>query len=535
MDAVARIAEMLKDASPHKRIAAAVVLGELKIKDGKVIANLCELARDPIDAYASAAADALGQIGSVRALPALLDALDRGGEVGRAASRAITALGADALPAIRERLGNAAPSVRATLSQLLPAVGGRDSFALTLDGLYGQPWDAANRVALAVRQELKSASPADRKAMRAAAEKFLGLKPTRASEVALRAGLKILGFLDLPETAEVLLRYLGGRHPPPVRVEAATALRFALSAGPSKRAVRRLMELLADADPLVVRAARDTLTTLPIGAEQAGELAELTAAKDLEVARWAIARLGALGAKPAAMALLDVAIRGDRARAQAAAVALGSLPGGEKFLVDALVRTKSEAAALVVAEALHPLVKKLGRPAINRLRAAGAAALAAGAGLGRRKLEPVRDVDPTGWATVLRARALALGRRQPERAAEIYGILGRSSHGSPEDRYALARLLLVRSPLSPLPAARAQDPSLDEIARLADDGFAVARTLAKDTSLSDAARYYVGFHFAERPSPEARAVGVALLEALADKGAKSKFAKAAKNKLALLD
>ena len=47
-------------------------------------------------------------------------------------------------------------------------------------------------------------------------------------------------------------------------------------------------------------------------------------------------------------------------------------------------------------------------------------------------------------------------------------------------------------------------------------------------------RYYLGFHFAESHVPEEHAVGYDLLEHIARSG-KGKLAKAAKNKLALLE
>ncbi len=328
MDLLERIVDMLADESPRKRIAAAVVLGELKVKDAQVVSKLVEMAKDPVDAFAEAAIEALGEIGSMKALPVLLDALGRGKEVQALASRAIANLGPNALPEIRARLDEATPEVRAALSQLLPAVGGRLSFEMTLEGLFGQPFDAVNRVALAARQEVKSASEAERRAMKTQVERFLDKKKTQQDEPALRGALKILGFLELPEAVDTLLGYLGKKRSTPVRVEAATALRFAMSARASKKALRKLMELLGDEDVLVARAARDTLTVLKLGPELSDELAELATSKDVEVALWAIGRLGGLGGKVAEKALVEVACGSDRVRAEAAAKAILALPDG---------------------------------------------------------------------------------------------------------------------------------------------------------------------------------------------------------------
>ena len=533
MDALKRIVELLADDSPRKRIAAAVVLGELEVRDPAVVGRLMDMAKDPVDAFAEAAVEALGRIGSKKALPVLLESLGRGKELTRLASAAIAALGPEVLPDLRARLADATPELRATLSQLLPAVGGRLSFEMTLEGLRGQPFDAVNRVALSVRQEVKSAAEAERRSMLAQVEKFLEKKKTQEDEPALRGALKILGYLELAEATDTLLSYLSSRQAAPVRVEAATALRFSLGKGPSKKALRRLIDLLEDADALVARSARDTLTVLQIGPEFLDELSELAASRDVEVALLAIGRLGAMGGKVAEKTLLPIARGADRARAEAAAKAVAALPGGEALLAEGLADAEEETGAQVLSEVLTPLASKLTKKDVARLLKAGEKTLARSVAVGRRQLEPVRSADPDAWAVALRDRSAALMKKDPARAEAILGALVHSAKASADDRYTFARLQLSRSPRDLHPHARQRDPALADFERLADDGFPLAKALARDKAVSDDERYYVGFHLAEQSSAESRSVGTALLDALAGKG-KGKLAKAAKNKLALL-
>lgn len=529
-DPVQRITALLEHKEPRKRIAAAMVLGELGTKDAAAVAGLCKLAADPIDACAGAAVEALGLIGSAKSLPALLAALERGGELERFAAAAIAHLGAGALPALQAHLTGATPRVRAAVAQILPAIGGRRSLQMTLESLREQSVDAANRVALAVRHEVKAASPAERRTTRTLVMKFLDQKRTQKDEGAARAAVKILGYLELPETVETLLAYLAPRQPPAVRIEAATALRFAMGAAAPKKAVKRLVQLLEDEDPAVVRAARDTLASTPLDADLAGELAHLCQARDPELAVWAIGRLASVGGKAAASALSGVARVADRARAQAAARALASMPHGAELLAAALAGAGEEAGALALAEALVPLAGQLGKPEAAALRAAGSKALAASLTLGLAKLEPVRAADAATWADAVRKAAMQLAKKRPDRAKTLYAALARGQHATPADRYALAALELSRSSLDARPQARAQDTALQAMERLARDGFPLAATLARDRAIPESARYYVGFHLVEGPQA---GEGMAILEAVA-KG-KSKLAKAAKNKLKLLD
>jgi HEAT repeat protein len=520
MDPLSRILALLKDESPRKRIAAAVVLGELGVRSPAAISALSQMARDSLAAIAEPALEALGKLGARGALPVLLEALERK-ELRKTASEAIAALGEDALLLLRERAANAAPEVRAALSQLLPAV--RGSFAMVLDGLRGQPWEAVSKVALSVRQSARAAPLQERKAMATKVVSFL--RKAKDHEPALRGAIKILGYLELPESAKTLQPYLGRKSSAAVRVEAIMALRFALGEKPAAKALRTLIDLLEDPDSLVARAARDTLTVARAGDVLAKELVRLAGARDADLALWAVGLLGAAGASKE---LAQIARGGDRARAEAAVKALAALPGTGPLLVAALADAKEEAGAHALAEALERF--QLSAKEIGQLRKAGAAMLRKSLAVARRQLEPVRHADPQGWAKVLREAA---GKADPTRAEAVRDLLVRSPYATDDDRYAEAALLLRRSSLDPHPRARHSDAALVELEKLAAGGFALAGVLEKDRKISEEARYYVGFHFAEHAAPEVRAQGVTLLEGIAS-GGRGKLARAARNKLGLL-
>jgi len=536
MDPLKRIVELLEDESPRKRIAAAVVLGELKVKDAAVVARLVNMANDPVDAYAEAAIEALGAMGAMKALPVLIAALGRKG-LQPLASKAIAALGEDALPEIKARLGDATPEMRAALSQLLPAVGTSKSFEMALEGMRGQPWETINKVALSVRAEAKAGSEAERRVMRTQVEKFLDKKKTQEDVDVLRGALKVLGYLELPEAQDTLLEFLKRKHPPLVRVEAATSLRFAMGQEPSKKVLRTLIDLLEEPDSFVARAARDSLTVMKMGPEFAEELAELCNAKSVDVSLWAIGVLGGMAATKAklvAKTLAPVARGGDRTRAEAAAQILAGLPGGQALLVEALAGAEEEAGAQVLAEVLNPLAAQLTKPQVKALLQAAGKQLGESFAVARRQLEPVRNADPQGWAELLRDKAKALSKKDPARADAIAQLLGRSTVATEEDKYGFAVAQLQHHSLDPHPRARQRDPVLAALEKLHAEGFKVAETVNKDKKLSDEARYYVGVHFAEKPQFELKSVGAEILEALAESG-RGKLAKAAKNKMKLLE
>lgn len=508
MDLLSRIVTLLSGESVRHRIAAALVLGELGQKPGPVIAALSKLARDEQPALAEPALEALGRLKAQQALPVLLEALERK-ELAKTAAAALSDLGEEALPALREKLANAAPDVRALVSGLLPSMKG--SFSLVLEGLKGQPWEAVSKAALAVRHSVRSATPKERQGM---AQKVTSLLP-KLEESALRGALKILGYLELPESAKTLETYLSPKQPPLVRVEAVTALRFSLGEKPPARAVKLLVKLLEDPDAQVSRAARDTLTVLHAGPELLPELVRIAGQPAAELALWAIGRLGAAGARDQ---LAQVAQKGDRARAEAAVRALSALPESGPVLAAALAKADEEHAAQALAEALEHI--QLSSKELARLSAAGAATLGKSLPVARRQLEPLRRADPAAWAQTLRTAA---ARAVPAKAEALRELLARSGAAAPADRFAWASLLLQRG---------ARESAFQELEKLAASGFPLAPAVEKEKKLTPEARYQLAFFLAESAATEVRAQGEALLEGLAE--GKGKIARAAKNKLKLL-
>jgi hypothetical protein len=213
---------------------------------------------------------------------------------------------------------------------------------------------------------------------------------------------------------------------------------------------------------------------------------------------------------------------------------LASLPSGVVHLVDALVDAEEEVGAQVLSEVLTPMASTLPKKDVARLLKAAEQQLGKQLAVAKRMLEPVKRADPEGWAELLRGKARALAKKDEARSDAITQMLVRSADATPEDRYAFAMQQLERHGHDLHPRARQRDPALSELEKLHAEGFEVGEKLLKDKKVSDDARFYVGFHFAEKPQFNQKNLGATLLEAIAGKG-KSKLAKAAKNKIKLLE
>lgn len=532
MSDVDRIAKMLDSEAIEKKIAAAIVLGEIKAKGPKTTEGLRKLMHSDVPPVAKHAIDALARIGARRHVKELFPLLTvPPDEVRQAAARAIASVGADVVPTIRQRMTTASAEERRALDAILAELGGEDAFSALLAGLDASDEDAAKAAALAVRHEVKRADAKQRRRYVAQTEKFLKQKKDLA-ESARAAAVKILGYLE-DERAVPTLVALGGsaKTPASVRQEALIALRFT---APTKNTPTEVLNLLLDVaegdDRPLAQAALHTLSTMEFPPKLLKRLIKLANHSEIERASIAIEQLGRRPGVAPAEALVEVLAQLDRRRAELAAGALAGRNEAAPGLAKALLAAKNADRAWLIRNTLRPFAKDLKPAALTKLRDAALAKLAAGERGWEAEMDIARDGNAKAVSTALRELGQKLHRsKKTDRSLNVWRLLSRSEHAEPEDLYRLASLELGQSRLDTQPAARATDDGLRLLSGLLDRGFDVAAALRKDRSMEPAMLYYVGFHFSEARRP----LGEELLKEVVKKGGRTKIAKMAKNKLAL--
>jgi HEAT repeat protein len=529
---VGKIVRLLGGDSAEKQIAAAVVLGELGVRDAAVIDGLVKLLASPLPPVQRQALLALAALGARKALPVVLPLLAaRDAEVRAAAADAVAALGEEAVPALRERLAAAPAAEKRALEELLGRVGGRDALSTLLAALAPDDLEGARAAVLPLRQHLKEADGRERRttlemAKRVLEDKGKGKgkgKKAAASPAARLVALKVLGFVADPASGPRLLAIAGAAsEPEPLREEAVIALRLSLAGGkglPPK--IAAALVTLAEKAPLkVAQAALYSLVGTTIAPPLARGIGRLAAHPETARALIAIDLLGQAGGGDGAAALAAILLETDeRTRAEAAAAALGKRPEAGSALCRALLATSDRDRAELCARLLRPhlgevdraLVKPLVQRAAERLEAAHATA--------EPLLQIARALDAAGAAEALRALAAKLrkaGKHDP--ALRVLRTLGRSRDAAPADGYALGALELGHG---------LKDEAFTIFAQLADRGYDVAADLRKDRSLDDRLRYDAGFHFIER----GHRLGEEILTALAEAGGRTKLAQMARAKL----
>jgi HEAT repeat protein len=544
MTEVGKIVGLLRSDAMEKRIAAAIVLGELKAKGPGVVEGLGDVLESGVPLLQVHALDALARVGAKRALPRIFPLLAAGDdEVRRAATRAVASVGEEVVPIIKQKMADAGPEERRALDAALAELGGKDAFSALVKGLASSDAEAAKAAALAVRQQIKNADGNKRRSYLAEIERFLESQRKASSKKggdgavapgAVAAAVKILGYLEDEKTIPVLLEYANDeKQHASVRQEAIIAFRFALSKDrPTAKVVDTLAKAAEAEDRTLAQTALHTLGSLQLGDEAAKRLERLALHADFDRARFILELLGRLGGGESARVLTKVLTStADRRYAEAAAAGLSGKEDAVPALAKALLETTHPDRAWVLRNVLRPTAKKIS-PALRRQILEDAMGRL---GKGERNyeahLDVARDADPDAVAEALRGLAARLRKKDENKARVVLSILCKSDRATDEDRYTLASLELMRSNRDTRPASRAGDESLRLLGALLRHGFDVAKALKKDRVLELDHLYYVGFHFTEEGHP----LGEELLEEVVKKGGRAKVAKMAKNKLALAE
>jgi hypothetical protein len=549
MSDIDKIVDLLSSDAIERRIAAAIVLGEIKAKGTVVVDALAGTLETGIALLQRHALEALARTGAKRALPKILPLLTaRDEDVRRAAVAAVVSAGEDVLPMLRTRIAGASADEKRAIDAVLAALGGRDAFEALLEGLATSE-SAAKAAAIAVRQRVKDSDARQRRRYFAQVQKFLEKTAKRGGPAgAVAAGVKILGYLEDERAIPLLIELTGrDRHPPNVRQEALIALRFLLdgrSGGDTVDAVvAALVDAAQDPDRSLAQTALHTLAGIALPPEAMRPIERLVAHSDLERARFAMEMLGRHEGPHAARVLVHVlATTTDKRRAELAASCLRAHEEGKPPmagvrddavapLAKAILEAPDNDRAWMLRGVLRASAAKTPATTRKQLLETALRRLAGGETLWEPLLAAARDADAHAVALALRALAQKLRKSEPAKSLLVLRMLCQGEGAGEEDRYALAIAELARSSRDTRAAARAANEALRLFGAMVDRGTDLAALLRKDRSLDLEDLYFVGFHFVEESLP----LGEELLRLIVEKGGRARIAKMARSKLALAE
>lgn len=530
MSDLKKLTSLLGDADLERRMAAAVVIGALGVKDATAQQTLLKLTERSPDEQ-RVALDALARTSPKKGVARALALLSHGAPgVREAAFRLLVAAGPEVVDEIRARRASAPEAEKRELDRVLAELGGSDAFKALLDGLAAADETTARAAALSVREHVLGVDKRTRKSFASTTMKVLAKKDARTPQHDA-ALLKILGWCEDDAALPVLIDVAKDeKRPSVVRQEAVIALRFALQEdAASKAAIDALLVAATGADPGLARAALGTLALAKIGEANLPKLKVLATHRDHERALLAVDKLQAHGGAGAAATLVEVVLHADRAVAERAAAALGGIKEASEPALAGILAARDIDRARLLAELMVPRAKDLKKPQVKKVLDALVERLADDGRGYEACLALARAADPEGTAAALRELAAKLKKqKKEERAQHALILLSHTDGATSDDRLRLAVVALKKSRLDASPAARARDEAIKLFNELSGD-VDVLKELKRDKGVTDEQLFYLGFHFAEEGDP----LGEELLQEVIARSPRSKLGKAAKNKLKL--
>lgn len=526
-----KVALLLRSDADEKRIAAAIVLGELKSKKPAVISGLKEMLRSRSPTLQRPALEAFAHIGSAKVLPDILPLLgSRDADVRERAASAIATAGESVVPIVRERMKSANPAERRLLDAILTQLGGKEAFAALLASFQSGGDEEIHSAAVGMRNELRKADAKQKKNYYSQTMKFFIKEKKRrdTSPAALGAAVKLLGYLEDPRAIPSLLELAKAKKQvASVRQEALIALRFAVGRktdGP--KIIMALMQAAESSERTLAQTALIALGEIELPARIMPRFTKLASHEDFERARFAMEKLSRQSGKETTKVLVDLLVQLERDRAELLVDGLQGRTEAASMLCDALVKATDPDRAWIIHKALLGMAGKLTPAEHKKLLAAAVARLTRGTKGWVPIVDIVRRADALMTAKALRTLVPKLKKaRKLEHAHMVLLDLCAHDHATDDDRYALVTLEISGENKGKKPTARAFS-LLDHLLRADYD---VAGALRKDRSIGLDEIYSLGFHLVERDHP----LGEELLSEVVHKAGNKKIGKMAQNKLKL--
>jgi hypothetical protein len=533
---VRRICGMLQSPDGMRRCAAAMVLTELAPRDAAVIKALGEALKDAnqlLTRYILEAFDALGSHAAVGCVLPLLDAEDM--ETKLRAAGIVAKAGAECLPELKRQFEKATSQQKRVLVDILARIHSRDAMQLILNTLFDPDFELVKEACQAVRRHIGDAAPKDRIALHKQIVKFMSTGKAKENDRVLTSCLLLVGHVGAPDARNVLLKYTLPKQLGYIRRNALIGLKSVTITGSAVNAVtKQILKYLTEEDPVIVQLALDILDKFPPTGTLDAQWKKLLNSKHAIVRAYAARKLAVADTPAGNKLMLQLLAHEDPQVSEIAASALARHKHASKLLLTALAGEKNAEKAWRLAKIFKPHSDSVDKATLKKFAALAGHALATGHERNEALLYFLRNIDPQAADAVVRDAGMKFKKAKKwAHAVACLRQLARSEGFDADLRYELSVCNLKASPKDLSPHLRIEDHALRGFqALMLDKNFNLLERLKKESALDAADLYYLGFHFCEGTSEEAK-VGRQLLELVAKRWPKSKEGKDAKNKFKL--
>ncbi len=532
------ICGMLQSPDGMRRCAAAMVLGELKPKDAQAVKALGAALTDANQLLTRYVLEAFEAIGTRAVVPFVLPLLDSGDvETKLRAARIVARVGGDMVGDLARQFAKASPEQKRVLVDILARIHDRQALQLILDTLFDADFELVGETCQAVRRHITDATPKERAAMHKQVVKFIASARVRKDERVTMHALLLVGYIGAPDARRILLKYTQPRNPSFIRRNAMVGLKSQEFTGAVvNQTAREMFKYLNEPDYAnIVQPALDIIEKLPLSKAYDAQWRKLLQNQHANVRAYAARRLAATDNAATNRILMQLLAHEDVQISEIAAGALARHKGSTKLLLDALARERKSEPAWRLAKILKPHSESVDRKSVKKFVALTGRDLEAGQPRHEALLYFLRNIDPKLADNVLRETGLRLKKQKKyAKAVDCLKQLVRSDGFDNELRFELSICNLKESPQDVAPHLRVEDHALRGFqVLLQEKGFRLLDRLKKEKALDADDLYYTGFHFSEGTGEELR-FGQQLLEHVAKRWPRGKEAKAARNKLKII-
>jgi HEAT repeat protein len=528
-----KVLELLRpETASELRGAAALVLGEVGVRDGHVDQAICQLLDDPDPNVRSRAMNAIGKLRIEKALGRLVERVSLGGEEGEAAAYAVARLGARGTRALQELMPQTAPGLRRRIASALAATDTASAETAALDALLDNDPGVVDASARSLISKVPSFSKQHRKALVERVLDLLGARKPHALPLASEAVLvRLLSALEDPRGEAAFWARVDATRPAEIRASALQALGV-LPIPTNRDKLLRLLACACDPDFRVAAPALMILKNAAVSDRSLGDWLPLLEAPDPGTRRFAMEKIGAKDKADVANALVRQLDHPDRGLRELAISYLAKMDHGRDALVRALRQAANPDQAWALARVQAPHVRDYPSALLTGLFKQACAYLE---GQDRRAdalLFLLREADPRNLRDRLEERALAHRKKKNYSGALIYlRLLTRDPACVETIRFEQAACSLKVSPKDLAADARASDPALHQFGGLLHrHETEPIKMVEKAKWLDPEDLFFLGFHFAEKTGAE-KEFGGLVLRLFIKRSPRAKQAKDAKSKL----
>jgi HEAT repeat protein len=531
MDVLEQLLTLVEKGTVEQRCAALVVLGALKVQNGraqKAVGAALDHPNPVVKDFALRYFEEAEPKDTVRLIARLLEDPDRTTQ--ERAVKLLSRAGQAAVAPLLQRAATASRSWQLNAARVLSAARGKSALKGLLQMLLSGTDEFNKAVCDLMTPPIREMEAKEQELFYNEVETFAGKLDAKQQRPAVVSSIRLLGQLGFPQARRRLFGFVGREHHPSVRSHALVALLHCLAKQDlRKEEYAKLFPLLEEAEfSEVTRMALELLDAHELPEDSRATLARLLASPHAAVQQFALRNLGDFGTPATVRTLIEQLGDADYRRRDIAAHSLRKIPEARAALQKELLACEDASKAWSIAELLVSLEGKWRQDNLDALWKRLEKAIDAEDRIQNSFMHVLKKADGEFVYEQLAAESARLFKAKKYKAAVAFlNPLKEFPEFKPEHKFLLGVAQLKAHPQRPQPAVEL----LLDVYR--SSAFPLLESLKKEKKLEPEDLFNLGFLFAERPGTE-RDLGKGLLEHVAAKSPRTKMGKSAKNKLKLL-